>query len=111
MTTDWFMVGAVPLIGSECRISAAAIPYQAFMEFRQSSWIALNSFVHAGTHPLSRSMKGYPVVQFVKVSNALAVVAAMQVAMFTGYQSIVCGIRDLHIPYANCLPPHKKPAA
>ena len=99
------------MLADLAKVPDAAIPYQAFTEFRQSSWTALNSYVHAGLHPLSRSMKGYPVelvVQFVKVSNALAVVAAMQVAMFTGYQSIVRGVRDLHVPYANCLPPHKK---
>lgn len=89
----------------------AAIPYQALSEFKQYSWRALNSYVHAGIHPLRRTTDGYPielVVQFIKISNGITVLAGMQVAVLTGSQQIVRNVRDLHIPFADCLPIHNQ---
>lgn len=89
----------------------AAIPYQALSEFKDYSWRALNSYVHAGIHPLRRTTDGYPiemVVQFLKISNGITVMAGMQVAILTGRQQLVRNVRDLHVPFADCLPAHKQ---
>lgn len=60
--------------------TAPAVAYQVLSNFKESSWGALNSYVHAGIHPLNRHEKGYPVslIETVqKHANALALVAAM----------------------------------
>ncbi len=101
---------AKDMLDSLARAPTAARPYQALAEFKQYSWQALNSYVHAGIHPLARSVKGYPtnlIVQLVKISNALSVVAGMQVAILTGRQQLVRQVRDLHLPHKDCLPDHR----
>ena len=98
---------AKDMLDSLAKSPAAAVPYEALAEFKQYSWQALNSYVHAGIHPLARSVNGYPnklIIQLVKLSNALSVVAGMQVAILTGRQQLVRQVRDLHLPYKECLP-------
>jgi hypothetical protein len=105
---------AKDMLANLAKVPAAAIPYEALAEFKQYSWQALNSYVHAGIHPLARSVGGYPtqlIVQLVKVSNALSVVAGMQVAILTGRQQLVRQVRDLHLPYKECLPDHRSGGA
>src|SRR6185369_2871796 len=66
--------------------------YQALANFKESSWKALNSFVHAGIHPLQRQDAGYPVQlveQILRNCNGLAVVTGMQAAVLTGSQQLV----------------------
>ena len=38
--------------------TAPAVAYQVLSSFKESSWGALNSYVHAGIHPLKRHSKG-----------------------------------------------------
>lgn len=47
---------------------------QPLQEIRAQSWAAMNSFVHAGLHPLSRSAQGFPMDladNVVRQSNAM----------------------------------------
>jgi hypothetical protein len=84
-------------------------PYQALVMFKESTWLALNSFTHAGVHPIQRHASGFP-VQLVDSAarNAigLAVVAAMQVAVLSGQQKLMHGLAALQRSYAACLPAH-----
>ncbi|MBO9749794.1 hypothetical protein J7431_21875 [Xanthomonas phaseoli pv. dieffenbachiae] len=73
-------------------VQQAAEPLRAFLEFKKYSWAALNSFVHAGAHALHRLRTGFPlelVELVVKQSNALVVMAHMQLAITTGSQDAV----------------------
>jgi hypothetical protein len=58
--------------------------YQMLSNFKESSWKALNSYVHAGLHPLRRQESGYPVrlvEQILRNGNGLALTAGMQGAI------------------------------
>lgn len=80
---------------------------QALRNFRTHSWAALNSFVHAGLHPLDRHENGlpWPVIEgALRSSNGLSVVAAMQCAVATGSQLLVNEIGKAQARFAACLP-------
>lgn len=88
-------------------VKAPPPAYQALANFKENSWKALNSFVHAGIHPLQRQESGYPVQlieQFLRNCNGLAVVAGMQAAMLTGNQQLVRQVRALQTSHGQCLP-------
>jgi len=86
---------------------APRAPVEALRRFRETSWKALNSFAHAGIHPLQRHEHGYPfqiIEQCIKNSNGLAVIAAMHAAILTGRQQLVAEVGRLQMIYCNCLP-------
>jgi len=81
--------------------------YQTLANFKDASWNALNSYVHAGIHPLQRRTEGYPiqlVEQMLKNSNGLALIAGMQTAVLTGNQQVVRRIGALQESHHSCLP-------
>lgn len=83
------------------------------LEFKNSSWKALNSYVHAGIHPLRRHSDGYPielVLQTVRISNALGLATAIQIGILTGKQDLQARLLKSSERYADCLPPHAPPA-
>jgi len=87
---------------------APAITFQILSNFKSHSWDALNSFAHAGIHPLKRHEQGYPVVLIEQVQlnvNAIAIVAAMQAAVLTGSQPLVHEVSKLQVKYQAFLPP------
>lgn len=89
------------------RVPQAQIPFAALTEFKANAWPALNSYVHGGIHPLSRVTQGYPpelVVSTVRVSNALALVAAMQFCVLTGIPGLQKELTPLHQRFKDCLP-------
>ena len=62
-------------------------PYKALSEFKAHNWHALNSYVHAGIHPVQRHQDGYPpplIYNALLNVNGLMVFAAMQAAILTG---------------------------
>lgn len=62
-------------------------PYKALSEFKAHNWHALNSYAHAGIHPVQRHQDGYPPPLIYNVLlnvNGLMVFAAMQAAILTG---------------------------
>lgn len=80
---------------------------QSLRNFRTQSWGALNSFAHAGLHPLSRHEKGLPgpvIEGALRSSNGLSSVAAMQCAVATGSQALVRQVGEFQSAYADCLP-------
>lgn len=84
--------------------------YDALYRFKNNSWKALNSYAHAGIHPIRRHAEGYPIPLIeavVKNSNGLAVLGAMQAAVLTGVQSLQREILKLAAQYPECMPPQK----
>ena len=88
----------------------ARIPFDAISEFKGSAWRALNSYTHGGIHPLNRMADGYPaelVIANVKVSNALAMVAAMQFCILTGINGLQKQLTPLNERFRDCFPVHR----
>lgn len=80
---------------------------QSLRNFRTQSWGALNSFAHAGRHPLTRHEKGLPgpvIEGALRSSNGLSFVAATQCAVATGSQALVRQVAGVQSAYADCLP-------
>jgi len=82
--------------------------FDAINRFKENSWKALNSYAHAGIHPLKRHAEGYPMQlleSIAKNANGLAVVAAMQAAVLSGVQPLQREILNLASKYPDCMPP------
>lgn len=81
--------------------------HDALRRFKDNSWKALNSYAHAGIHPLRRHAEGYPdqlIEGIVKNANGLAAVAAMQASVLSGLQPLQREILDLAAQYPECMP-------
>ncbi|SEH05313.1 DUF6988 family protein [Candidatus Venteria ishoeyi] len=82
--------------------------FDALNRFKENSWKALNSYVHAGIHPIRRHAEGYPVKLIENVTrnaNGLAIVSAMQAVVLCGIQPKQKEILNLAALYPNCMPP------
>lgn len=82
--------------------------YEALSRFKENSWKALNSYAHAGLHPIRRHAEGYPLklmLDVTKNSNGLAVISALQAAVLCGVQPLQRDILDLAAGYPHCMPP------
>lgn len=75
-------------------------------ELKEYAWAALNSFVHAGVHALSRSREGFPLelaVSTVLCSNNLMMLAGQHMAILTGRKGLQKEVIQLTDAYADCL--------
>jgi hypothetical protein len=82
--------------------------YEAMNRFKENSWKALNSYAHAGIHPIRRHVEGYPVQlieSVAKNANGLAVVSAMQAVVLSGAQPLQREVLDLAAQFSDCMPP------
>ena len=82
--------------------------YDALSRFKENSWKALNSYAHAGIHPISRHATGYPVElleNILRNANGLAVVGCMQAAVLSGQQPLQRSILALASKKPTCMPP------
>ena len=89
-------------------LKAPSEPVVMMGRFKETSWKALNSYVHAGIHPLQRHSKGYPVQlieQMTRNANGLAVIATIHAAVLTGRQDVVASVYALQYGFIDCLPP------
>ncbi|PPU34390.1 hypothetical protein XarbCFBP7604_11290 [Xanthomonas arboricola] len=89
-------------------VKQAAEPLRVFLEFKKYSWAALNSFVHAGAHALHRLRTGFPlelVEVVVKQSNALVVMAHVQLAITIGSKDAVHWVATTADGFCAVLPP------
>ena len=91
-------------------LSSKAPPpaYDALNRFKDNSWKALNSYAHAGIHPLRRHEDGYPeglVESVFRNANGLAIVSGMQTAVLSGRQPLVREILSLGLAHPSCMPP------
>lgn len=82
--------------------------YDALFRFKENSWKALNSYAHAGIHPIRRHDDGYPLQLLQDVlrnANGLAVVGCMQAAVLSGQQPLQRTILALAAKRPSCMPP------
>ncbi len=82
--------------------------YEALSRFRDNSWKALNSYAHAGIHPIRRHSDGYPtklIHDVLRNTNGLAVVSCMQAAILSGQQSLQRDILATATNRPSCMPP------
>lgn len=82
-----------------------AVPLQ---QFQAVAWRPLNSFVHAGIHPLDRQAQGYPVtlaLQHIQCSNGLIHLAYRLLADLLGSGDAMAHVTALWVEYRDCLPP------
>lgn len=80
-----------------------------FRRFHDRLSHGLNSFVHAGIHPLHRQFSSYPdrlLCDVVKNSNAVAMLAVIVMAELADDGTpLVAALRELHERHADALPP------
>ena len=82
--------------------------HAALARFKDNSWKALNSYAHAGIHPLRRHAEGYPEPLMRSVlcnANGLAVMSAMQAAVLSGAQPLQREVLQLAAKHPSCMPP------
>lgn len=82
--------------------------FDALSRFKDNSWKALNSYVHAGIHPIRRHSEGYPVKLIYDVlrnANGLAVMSAMQAVVLSGEQPMQKDVLELAFDFNECMPP------
>ena len=81
--------------------------HAGLLRFKDQSWRALNSYAHAGIHPLRRHEQGYP-VQLVRDVlgnvNGLAVFSCMQAVILRGAQPLQQEILDIAAKFPDCTP-------
>ncbi|GHD20442.1 hypothetical protein GCM10007052_30040 [Halioglobus japonicus] len=82
--------------------------YQALERFKAHSWKALNSYAHAGIHPISRRREGYPealIHDILRNANGLGLLACMHAVVLSGQQPRQRTLLDLAARYSDCMPP------
>jgi len=80
----------------------------ALRGFRENSWKALNSYAHAGLHPIRHHEDGYPSYLFeatAKNANGLGMLGAMHTASLTEDEAFMKHIHSLQIKYSDCFAP------
>ena len=88
--------------------------YDMLAHFKETTWPAMNSFVHGGVHAFQRTIEGFPVplaLQILRNANGLATMTAMTLAVLTGDQLIASAMSRIQRDFADCLPDllEKKP--
>lgn len=81
--------------------------YDALARFKENSWKALNSFAHAGLHPIRRHDDGYPVQllhDVLRNANGLAAVGCMQAAALSGQQALQRSVLNVTGKHPACMP-------
>jgi len=71
-------------------------------------WKALNSYAHAGIHPIRRQHDGYPVQllhDVLRNANGMAVVSCMQAVVLSGQQPLQRNVLALAAKRSACMPP------
>lgn len=79
----------------------------ALREFKDSSWLPLNSFVHSGIHAVHWTRFDPPhalVDQMFRSSNGLAVLAFQHLAILTGQPRLQSEVLSVCAAYSSCLP-------
>lgn len=100
-----------PLVDTMLKQIALKAPnpaYEGLARFREHNWRALNSYAHAGIHPLRRHQDGYPVALIHGVlcnANGLAVFSCMQFVVLAGEQALQRKILDIAVRLPDCMPP------
>ena len=80
-------------------------------EFKDSSWLPLNSFVHSGIHAVHWTRNEAPpqlIDQLFRISNGLALLAFQSIGILTGRPGIQSEIISVTACYSSCLPKHRE---
>ncbi|MES2671218.1 MAG: hypothetical protein V4673_12470 [Pseudomonadota bacterium] len=104
------MPAATKMLEALGKNPATLIPFDSLSEFKEHSWKPLNSYIHAGIHPLAQHRGGYPmqfIEQRIKLSNGLVVISVMHLCVLTGNGELQKQISPLHTRFADCLPDHR----
>lgn len=81
--------------------------YEALTRFKDNSWKALNSYAHAGIHPIRRHHDGYPlklIHDVLRNTNGLAVMSCMHAVMLSGQQPLQRTLMELAGKRSECMP-------
>ena len=87
---------------------APAQAHSALARFKDNSWKALNSYTHAGIHPLRQHADRYPAALVHGAlcnANGLAVLTCMQAVVLSGAQPLQREVLDLAAKHPTCMPP------
>ena len=82
--------------------------YDALSRFKDNSWNALNSYAHAGIHPIRRHGDGYPIQlvhDVLRNANGLAILSCMQAAVLSGQQPLQHSSLAAAAKRPTCMPP------
>jgi len=99
------MAGLLDMLAEVQKRAPAALSQQ-LVAFRDAQWKSLNSFVHAGIHPLSRTTGGFPkelAFNIAKVSNALTHMAYRVCASLGGEERLVA-TSGVYLEFRDCFP-------
>lgn len=80
-------------------------------EFKDSSWLPLNSFVHSGIHAVHWTKNEAPpqlIDQLFRISNGLSLLAFQSIGILTGRTGIQSEIIAVTACYSTCLPKHRE---
>jgi len=80
-------------------------------EFKKSSWLPLNSFVHSGIHAVHWTRNEAPpqlLDQLFRISNGLVLLAFQSIGILTGRLGIQSEIIAVTTCYSSCLPKHRE---
>jgi hypothetical protein len=95
------------MIGAIEQIPLLANLLIALREFKDSSWLPLNSFVHSGIHAVHWTKYEPPqalLEQMFRSSNGLAVLAFQHLAILTGKPGLQGQVISACAPFSSCLP-------
>lgn len=76
-------------------------------EIREVSWAAMNSFVHGGLHPLTRTREGFPLAlasDLLRNSNGMLHMAARLLARLGPSVDAVSRVETAFTGFTDCLP-------
>ena len=82
--------------------------HEALSRFKENTWKALNSYAHAGIHPIRMHDEGYPLKllhDVLRNANGLAVMICMQAVVLSGQQPLQRTILQLAGKRSACMPP------
>lgn len=80
---------------------------EQIVTFDKAIWRSLNSFVHAGIHPLRHGQDGFPMwlaIQVLQSSNALVTMAVAMLSKLTGEDRGLDEMNRIIPTCADCLP-------
>jgi hypothetical protein len=77
------------------------------LQFKESSWLPLNSFVHSGIHAVHWTRHDVPPQlsdQIFRTSDDLAIIAFQSIGILTGRPGIQSGLIAATVSFSSCLP-------
>ena len=89
------------------REHAPLAAYSGLARFKEHNWKALNSYTHAGIHPLRRHAEGYPrelVCAVLCNANGLGVFSCMQAVALAGAQPLQQKVLEIAAKYPRSTP-------